>query len=159
MTHFTCALTGHRELPASFDNKLLYDALEGLISEGCDTFLCGMAEGFDLLALALLIELKERYKIHVEACIPFEGQERLFPEQTRQRYFDLLARCDRETVLFDDYRKGCFLARDRYMVDLCDVVLAYCTKTTGGTYYTVNYAKSKHKQVRYLPDSIGGESD
>lgn len=153
MKRFTCALTGHRELPASFDNKLLYDTLEGLLIAGCDTFLCGMAEGFDLLALGLLIELKDRYEFYVEACVPFEGQERTFSEENRQKYFDLLARCDRETVLFDGYRKGCFLARDRYMVDLCDVVLAYCTKTTGGTYYTVSYAESKRKQIRYLPPS------
>ena len=153
MKRFTCALTGHRELPANFDNKLLYDTLESLLIAGCDTFMCGMAEGFDLLALELLIELKDRYRFYVEACVPFEGQERTFSEKNRQKYFDLLARCDRETVLFDAYRKGCFLARDRYMVDLCDVVLAYCTKSTGGTYYTVSYAESKRKQIRFLPPS------
>ena len=149
----SCALTGHRELPDGLDRKLLFEELENLIREGYEYFFCGMAEGFDLLALGLLIELKDRYDFYVEACVPFEGQERTFSEENRQKYFDLLARCDRETVLFDGYRKGCFLARDRYMVDLCDVVLAYCTKTTGGTYYTVSYAESKRKQIRYLPPS------
>ena len=143
----SCALTGHRVLPQNFNNKLLYDELEQLIKDGCTTFFCGMAQGFDLLALKLLVELKERYPIYLEACVPFRGQENTFPEKERLLYRDLITRCDVTTVLFDSYKNGCYLARNRYMVDCSDILFAYCIKSTGGTAYTLRYANSFSKRV------------
>ena len=145
-----CCLTGHRALPPSFDKNALYYKLEEQIRGGCDTFLCGMAQGFDLLALECLAELKQKYKFYIEACVPFKGQERAFPPAEREKYRNLLSWCDRETVLFESYRNGCYLIRDRYMVDCADFVLAYCTKQTGGTAYTVRYAKEKNLPVEFL---------
>ena len=143
----SCALTGHRVLPKNFNNRLLFDELEALIKEGCTSFFCGMARGFDLLALKLLVELKERYPIYLEACVPFRGQENTFPEQEFLLYRDLITRCDVTTVLFDSYKNGCYLARNRYMVDCSDMLFAFCTKSTGGTAYTLRYANSLSKPV------------
>lgn len=150
MTRTACALTGHRDVSDTFDGNILYDKLEELIRGGCDTFFCGMAKGFDLLALGCLVDLKKKYNIFVEACIPFEGQERGYPEGDRNSYRNLLERCDRKTVLFEEYQNGCYFARNRYMVDCADFVLAYCVKETGGTAYTVKYAKEKNILVVYL---------
>ncbi len=145
----SCALTGHRILPDGLDKKLLFDELETLIKEGYDHFFCGMAEGFDLLTLGFLVELKERYPICLEACIPFQGQESSFSEENRELYRDLLLRCDRVTTLFSHYKKGCFLIRDRYMADCSDLIFAYCTKRTGGTAYTVRYAEQTGKKIKF----------
>ena len=145
----SCALTGHRVLPDTFDRKLLFDELEGLIKEGCTSFFCGMAEGFDLLSLQFLVELKESYPIYIEACVPFKGQERTFSHPYRLLYTDLIKKCDRVTYLFENYKNGCFLVRDRYMVDCSDLLFAYCTRSSGGSAYTVRYAKSLKKQVIY----------
>ena len=41
-------------------------------------------------------------------------------------------------------------ARNRYMVDRADRVLAYLTAPQGGTYYTVRYAEKKGVPVQYL---------
>ena len=149
----TCALTGHRQLPETFDGNALYDKLEELIKDGCDSFLCGMAEGFDLLALNCLAVLKRKYRIYIEACIPFEGQELTFRDREKARYQNLIQWCDRKTVIFESYQNGCYLARDRYMVDCADFVLAYCTKNTGGSAYTVNYAKQKNVPVINLAET------
>ena len=138
----SCALTGHRVLPATFDRRRLFEELEEIIRSGCNYFFCGMAEGFDLTSLSLLLELKDRYPIHIEACVPFRGQSKKFSEQNRRLYHDLILQCDKITTLSDEYQKGCFLVRDRYMVDRADLVFAYCTKSTGGTAYTVRYALS-----------------
>ncbi|MDE7158688.1 MAG: DUF1273 domain-containing protein [Clostridiales bacterium] len=145
-----CALTGHRELPPDFNTNALYDCLEEIIKAGCDTFFCGMAEGFDLKALECLKDLKGKYRIYIEACIPYEGQEMHFPPELRKKYRELLMWCDRKTVLFPNYRNGCFLIRNRYMVDCADFLLAYCTKPSGGTAYTVNYAREKGKTVEFF---------
>lgn len=143
MSYTACCLTGHRELAQGFDKNALYDKLSELIDGGCLTFLCGMARGFDLEALECLAALRQRKKIFVEACLPYAGHERSFPAEEKERYFSLLEWCDVKTTLFQGYTKGCFLARDRYMVDCADVVLAYMVKRTGGTAYTVSYAEKK----------------
>ena len=143
----SCALTGHRSLPEAFDANAVYHRLEELIKDGCDTFFFFLAQGFDLLALECLADLKKKYPVFIEACIPFEGQERNYSEEEKQKYNRLLDWCDRKTVLYETYCRGCFLARDRYMADCADVVLAYCVKETGGTAYTVRYAEKKQIPV------------
>ena len=149
MKNGSCALTGHRALPPFFNRRILFDELEALIKKGYNTFFCGMAEGFDLTALQLLVELKERYPIYIEACVPFKGQENGFSFENRTLYRDLIKKCDQVTVLFDRYKNGCYLVRDRYMVDCSDLLFAYCTKNEGGTAYTVRYALSAQKPVLY----------
>lgn len=145
---FCCALSGHRDLPENFDKNRVYDDLERIIQEGYTTFYCGMAMGFDLLALECLIDLKERYHVRIDACIPFRGQERKYPAREKKRYENLLARCDVLHILSDSYFQGCFLARDRFMVERSDLLYAYCTREEGGTAYTVNYAKSRGVEIR-----------
>lgn len=149
MKPLACALTGHRVLPKDFDEKRLSDELEAFIGEGYSLFFCGMAEGFDLVALKALISLRARYSFEIEACVPYRGQENRFSSEMKALYRALLPECDRETVFFDRYTDGCFLVRNRYMVDGADCVYAYCLRETGGTAYTVRYAKSKGKTVRF----------
>lgn len=148
-----CALTGHRVLPHNLDRRRLFDELESLVREGYSDFFCGMAEGFDLLCLQLLIELKERYPIYIEACVPFQGQELSFSEETRLIYRDLIKKCDKTTFLFESFCNGCYLARNRYMVDCADALFAYCTKNTGGSAYTVRYAEKTGKKIIFALSS------
>lgn len=37
-------------------------------------------------------------------------------------------------------RQGVYLLRDRHLVDYSAYCISYCTRTTGGTAYTVKYA-------------------
>lgn len=143
----TCALTGHRALPQNFNVNALYDALEERIRAGCDRFLCGMARGFDLTALKCLADLREKYKITLVACIPYRGQVRSMQQEERALYCSLLDFCNEKIVLHEAYVNGCFLERNRYMVDRADVLLAYCTQEEGGTAYTIAYAKKRGVDV------------
>lgn len=144
----TCALTGHRALPPDFDRNALFDGLEELIQEGYDRFLCGMAVGFDLLSLDCLVALKGKYHIQIEACVPFYGQENFFPAEEKKKYGELIQWCDTVRELYPQYENGCYLARNRYMVDRADLLYAYCTQETGGTAYTVKYARRQGVAVR-----------
>lgn len=150
MTAKACALTGHRELPEDFPAGMLAYALEDLVDGGYTVFYCGMARGFDLLALECLAAIKQRKKIFIEACIPYAGHEQSFSLYERKRYKELLSVCDKKTVLFPSYRAGCMLARNRYMVDRCDLVFAYCEKKTGGTAYTVQYAEKCGIEIKFF---------
>ena len=146
----TCAITGHRELPDEFNKTALYEELENLIKEGYDTFLCGMAEGFDLLCLECLLSLRQKYRIYTQACIPFPEQDKKMPQPWKKIYCELLQNCDTKTIVSENYYTGVFLVRDRYMVDRCDALFAYCKKEKGGAYYTVSYAKSKEIPVIFF---------
>ncbi len=145
-----CALTGHRDLPDNFSVNALYDALEALIRGGCRLFRCGMARGFDLTALQCLVDLRQKYLFGIEACIPYAGHGSSFPPAERKLYRTLLSWCEKSTVLFPAYTRGCYLARDRYMVDGADILLAYCTRESGGTAYTVKYAREQGVPVQIL---------
>lgn len=145
-----CALTGHRTLGEEFSPARLRRALESLLKEGTDTFYCGMAMGFDLAAGELLVRLRKKYPLRLVACIPCADQAERFPLSLRRRYEALLSACDERVVLFPAYEKGCMFARNRYMVDRADCVLAYLTAPQGGTYYTVRYAEKKGVPVLYL---------
>ncbi len=150
MKLYSCALTGHRDLPPDFDKNALCYALEDLIKEGIGLFYCGMARGFDLSAFECLSVLKRKYPVEIEACIPYAGQERGFSAEEKRKYLRFVGECTRKTVLSDHYYAGCLLARNRYMVDRADVVFAFCKEKTGGTAYTVNYAKTKNIPVRFF---------
>ncbi len=150
MKGLSCAITGHRELRPDLDKNKVYDALEELILEGYTTFYDGMAQGFDLLALECLVDLKQRYHVRIEACIPYMGQEKYMGKADAELYRRLLTWCDETHILGEKFLRGCYLSRDRYMVDRCDLLLAYMYKDVGGTAYTVKYAKDRGIEVRFV---------
>ena len=73
-----------------------------------------------------------------------------FSAAQRARYDALLSACDERVVLHERYENGCMFERNRYMVDRCDVLLAYLESGRGGTLYTVNYARKKGKRVLFV---------
>lgn len=125
--------------------------VEIFIFEGIVNFYCGMAMGFDLIAATAVLKAKEKHpEIKLIACIPCAGQERYYPAEEKNKYGEILARCDKIERIGESYYKGCMLVRDRFMVDNCERVLAYMDKNVGGTAYTVRYARSKSREVYFL---------
>ena len=148
----TVALSGHRVLAKNFDVSALGRALDELLQQGAECFLCGMALGFDLLCGELLADRKAAgAAFKLVACIPCADQAEKFSAAARARYEAVLAACDERVVLFPSYEHGCMFARNRYMVERCDLLLAYLTSERGGTFYTVRYAEKKGKRVVLLP--------
>ncbi|MBO5481462.1 MAG: DUF1273 family protein [Clostridia bacterium] len=149
----TCAFTGHRNLDADFSKSALKKQVEKMIKKGVDTFLCGMAVGFDMLAAETVLALKKKYpNVKLIACIPCYGQERFFSEEDKKRYAVLVQNADEKTVLAERYYKGCMQKRDIYMADRADTMLAYCKRETGGAAFTVRYFQRKYpnKEIVFL---------
>ncbi|MBE5744971.1 MAG: DUF1273 domain-containing protein [Clostridiales bacterium] len=141
----SCAFTGHRILDNDFSILKLKKEIKNLIERGVVVFYCGMAPGFDLLAGEIVVKYKMKYKdIKLYACIPCVNQEKYYCAEDKKRYAQLYKKADETTILFEQYTKGCMLARDRFMADKADVLLAYCKKDTGGTAYTVKYFSTKY---------------
>ena len=143
-----CAFTGHREISEDFDEELLDRVVTDLIKCGTEVFYTGMAMGFDLIAAECVLRLKKKFKkLKLVACIPYKGQAVGYTSSEKVRYQRILDCCDESICLSEEYHDGCFFERNRYMVDSCDVVIAYLRKKRGGTYYTVNYADATNKKV------------
>ncbi len=144
----TCAFTGHRNVGDDFSVKKLTLLLEKLIQNGIDTFLNGMARGFDLIAAQCVSELKKSYPdIKLIACVPCPDQDKYFTEEDKKTYASVLENCDEVKLLSRKYYKGCMFMRNRYMVDNCSVLVAYDRGYDGGTDYTVGYAKNKEIEI------------
>ena len=144
------AVTGHRVLGKNFDAAKLERTLRALIAEGSDTFYCGMALGFDSLCCEMLQRLRGEFSVRVIACVPCADQASRYGEREKRRYDRLLAACDDIVVLHSRYENGCMFERNRWMVDRCDVLVAYLEAPRGGTFYTVNYAKKREKRIVFL---------
>lgn len=144
----SCAFTGHRDIveypSLQGFTALLCDIIEG----GVDTFLCGMARGFDTFAAEAVLRLKGGGKnIKLIACVPCPEQDKFFSKEDRQKYNYILSRADEVKIISDNYFKGCMQMRDRFMVDNSSCIVAYLREQTGGTAYTVNYAQKKNKKI------------
>ncbi|MBE5756394.1 MAG: DUF1273 domain-containing protein [Clostridiales bacterium] len=145
------AVTGHRILPKNFDKERLLEIFNTLINNGYDTFLIGMALGFDTLCFNLLTELKNSYKhIKLVAVVPCKNQDRAFNIKQKEEYKKMIFSADEVIVLNEEYITGCMQERNRFLVDNSSILVAYLTKNNGGTYYTVNYARKKEKEIVIL---------
>lgn len=160
MNEKTCAFTGHRpqNLPFGFDEadrrcrklkKVLKKQILGLIkNENVTHFISGMALGVDMYAAEIVLELKARYSgITLESAIPCGSQSAKWPKAMRERYSDIVSRCDIQTLLQTDYTPDCMDRRNRYMADKSDLLIAVWDGGAGGTGNTVRYALSLGKPV------------
>ena len=156
-----CAFTGHRQLPAGKREELSL-LLDGYLLEfyraGFRIFRNGGAIGFDLLAAERVLALRSRLpQVCLSLYLPCSGQDRYYRESDRERYRKLLSCADEKRLISENYTPSCMFERDRAMIDGADACLAYVTKTTGGSYYTMRYAQKKGVPVYNLAGECGGQ--
>ncbi len=156
----TVCFTGHR--PQSFVfgfneqhpdciqiKQDLQEEIQRLIGAGTNHFLCGMAQGVDTWAAEIVLYFKQIYpNIHLTAVIPCPDQPKKWSLKSVERYHKILAACDHQIMISPFYYRGCMHARNKYMVDHADIVLAiYNNAGSGGTASTILYAKKQNKTV------------
>ena len=111
-------------------------------------FISGMALGVDMIAAEIVLDLKKKYpNITLECAIPCETQANKWTVKYRDRYFSIIEKSDKETLLQTHYTADCMHKRNRYMVDKSDYVIAVWNGSPSGTGKTVMYAKENHKTI------------
>ena len=153
-----CCFTGHRKIPADAMGGIrecLKREIDRLYAEnGVTTFYAGGATGFDALASEAVIE---RCAVHPDIrlviVMPHKGQAkgRSVEEWARQEHIKSSA--DEVICLAEHYYRGCMQRRNRYMVDRSSVCICYLTQDTGGTAYTVRYARKQSLSVINLAET------
>lgn len=151
----TACFTGHRpeKLPWGEDESsegcmLLKLALSHAVSEaaagGCTRFITGMARGVDTYAAEEVLFLRDSVPgIRLECAVPFRGQESRWSDDDRRRYQRIIDAADEVKMLSEAYSADAFMARNRYMVDSSDTVIAVYSGDGGGTGATVAYARER----------------
>lgn len=152
----TCCFTGHRDLPEGHIRELSErTALEirSLIAtEGVRFFGVGGAVGYDTLAASVLFELRktEFPDIKVILVYPFDGFTKCWPPKQQENYKKMLPNYDKVVCVSNTANRGAYLARDRHLVDGSAYCITYCTRNSGGTAYTVRYAKERGLKIRNI---------
>jgi uncharacterized phage-like protein YoqJ len=150
---FKIAVTGHRpdKLGNEWDGvgpisdsirQQLFQALSVHIDDPCDKTvigISGMALGVDMIWAECLIYRK----VPFVAAIPCAGQASRWPASSKRRYFDIVEHplCTKHFVSTEPYRPELMQARNEWMVDNCDLLLAAWDGSPGGTANCVRYAK------------------
>ena len=146
-----CCFTGHRTVPVSERDGVkvrLVRELEALISDGVEVFIAGGALGFDTMAALAVLELKSSYpEIRLHLALPCENQTKGWSERAVSLYNSIIDRADEVVYTSREYTSGCMHIRNRYMVDNSEVCIAYKTRESGGTAYTVRYALEKGRRI------------
>ncbi len=151
--------TGHREIEKSVAINLphhIKQAIRETIARGATRFLAGGAVGFDTIAAICVLELRDTEFPHIslELILPCRSQSAKWNEINKMVYCSILDRADRVEYLHESYTSSCMHDRNRRLVDLCDVVFAFCTHSGGGTAYTMGYALKQGREVVNVAEFI-----
>lgn len=141
-----CCFTGHRTLSAKdsaeIDHKLKQTLVHLIEDEDVTDFRAGGAIGFDSIAALTVLELKQRYpEIKLHLILPCKDQDLHYSEQAKKIYKITLQAADTVTYVQERYTPNVMHLRNRALVDGSDICIAFMKHLSGGTYYTVNYAR------------------
>ena len=144
----TCFFTGHRDIPILKRRSItaqVEKAIRVLYSRGYRSFVCGGAVGFDELCATVVLKLKRELEgIELRLILPCLDQDKYFSPAQKENYAKIRDAADVVEVLHPSYTRSCMHERNRKMADASSVCVAYCTKSAGGTAYTLDYAQKKN---------------
>lgn len=143
----TACFTGHRNIPNNEIEKVreqLYYTIIDLIGRGYCYFGAGGAHGFDTIAAQTILELKKEYPhIKLILVLPCLSQTRGWQESDIKMYEYIKQQADKYVYTSEKYFNGCMQKRNRHLVDYSSTCICYLNSDSGGTAYTVKYARSK----------------
>lgn len=149
----TVCFTGHRQIgrdTVEIEFRVAGVA-ESLIQQGYLYFCAGGALGFDALASKVILRLQEKYpSVKLVLALPFWNQyqhETGWTEEDITEYHRLKAAASEVIHLQQNYSRGCYYKRNRYLVNTSSVCVAYQRFNCGGTAYTVRYAAEKGLRI------------
>ena len=149
--NITCCFTGHRIIPVEeYDRikRLLKEEIIKLINIGVKFYGTGGAIGFDTLAALTVLELKNDFPfIKLILVLPCHNQTDRWKKEDRDIYEFIKQKSDKYVYVSDKYYDGCMLKRNIHLVNNSKYCICYLSSHTGGTAFTVNYAKKMNLTI------------
>ena len=152
----TCCFTGHRNL--SSGGKLeatvrLRKIIEEQIKAGVVFYGAGGALGFDTLAAQTVLDMKKEHpQLRLILVLPCEDQTKGWRSEDIAVYEDIKRRSDKVVYVSREYTQDCMHKRNRPLVNHSGTCICYLTRNTGGTAYTVDYARKKGLRIINLAE-------
>ena len=142
----TFAATGHRPpklggYSPEAAGKLQSIARAYLSANHPDQIISGMALGWDTAWALAGLDLG----IPLIAAVPFPGQSSRWPTMDFLVYHQIMKRADRVQIIYQSYNPQAFQARNQYMVNSCNQLVAMWDGSSGGTANCIQYAKKVKK--------------
>ena len=148
----TCCFTGHRPKNIKYSEEkikpLLKKAIGKAIDNGYINFITEMAPGVDTWAAEIVLEYKKSNNgIHLLCAIPHAGFEKCRTLREEAEYNLITLYADRTAVLSPKYFKGCYMERNKFMVERSSLVIAVFNGRPSGTKNTIDYAMSQNIKI------------
>ena len=77
-------------------------------------------------------------------------------EKAVDDYEEILQRADGVSYACEEYVHGCMFTRNRRLCDASSVCIAFLEHGSGGTFYTVKYARSNGLEIINLAKTLRG---
>lgn len=123
--------------------------------DGFRFFMSGMADGFDLFAAEIILEMKKEFEgIALVAVLPYSGAPNRHSAAVSARINAVLQKADLVYSLMEEYIPGCELLRNKYMVDHSGRIIGYYNGLSNGTAHCWKYALEKGLETVNLYESI-----
>ncbi len=81
--------------------------------------------GYETLAAMTVLNLKEKHDLMLECVIPYEERASDWTEADRDRYFTVIEKCDKETIIERRYTPEAEYNAVCYMADRADEIITF----------------------------------
>ena len=154
----TCCFSGHRSMSGEEKLKVavrLRKIIAEQIKAGVVFYGAGGALGFDTLAAQTALNMKKEYpQLRLILVLPCEYQTKGWRSEDIALYEDIKRRSDKVVYVSRQYTPDCMHRRNRHLVDHSGTCICYLTRSSGGTAYTVDYARRRGLRIINLANDI-----
>ncbi|MBQ8922761.1 MAG: DUF1273 family protein [Oscillospiraceae bacterium] len=154
---FAVCFSGHRpeKLPEGDALRmllsLLYREIENAARDGATVFYSGCAPGIDLWAADMvLMQRSSNPALKLVCVLPFPEQGNTLRGDTRYHYETVLRAADRIETVGPHYYRGCYQARNQYLVMHSSRLIAVVTDMKSGTGQTIRIAERAGVKTRIV---------
>jgi uncharacterized phage-like protein YoqJ len=105
-----------------------------------------MKENYQKSKATLLAELSSSEN-GLSSAQANKNQEKYWTEDNKTTFAEIKNQADKIVYTSEIYSKDCMHKRNRHLVNFSGYCVAYLNKNSGGTAYTVNYARQKEVEI------------
>jgi uncharacterized phage-like protein YoqJ len=142
-----CSFSGHRAIAQAKLaplKDLLRRAIAYAYEQGCRSFYCGGAVGFDTYAAKEIILFRVKHPdVRLILLLPCADQSEGWSDMQRAAYDYILSEADEAVILSDSYARGCMQKRNRALVERADMLICYVGREGSGSAQTLHLAEKK----------------
>lgn len=126
----------------------LREIIADQIKDGIVFYGAGGARGFDALAAQTVLDMKKEYpQLRMILVLPCKEQTRGWRSENIAGYEDIKRRSDKAVYVSREYTPDCMHRRNCHLVEHSGTCICYLTRSSGGTTYTVDYARRRGLRI------------